>query len=648
VERWVPEAEHGATPFSEAFLDDYFAECDEHLRAIRGALLSLEAALKERRLDTIALEQIFRGCHSLKGLSGMVELREAEALAHELESYLRWLREGKLGLTADGVDALADGVSTLERVIVARREQKGMPSIEEPLARIRRLADAAATDALSADAPAEEAGRPWRVRYVPTAVLLERGINVNTIRERLQTLGTIVSAVPHVEPGGAIAFEFVVETRGRLDSAAWQEDGVTWQPVDDAPAAPGVATEGLRIEAPSSTAAPTHFVRVDLARLDDLMRMIGDLVVSRARLADSLERVEPHVPAPAWRAVQEHQTALDRHVRDLRKGIMRVRLVPIGDVFDRMHFVVRDLAREYGKDVHLELHGKSTEIDKFLIERLMDPLLHLVRNAVAHGLETVEGRRAARKPREGVITLRASTVGDTVLIEVEDDGAGIDGPAVVARARAAGVPVPDGPLDAASLLDLICAAGLSTREQADRGSGRGMGMGAVRAVVQEVGGTLALETDPGHGTRFILQLPLTLAITDAIIANVGDRTFAVPQGSVSEVIEVDPAAVRELENNEIVPYRTGTLPLVRLSRVFGLRDAPRARLHVFVVGRGAAAVGIAVDRVIGQREIVVRTFGDRLIKVNGVAGATELGDGRVVLILDIASLVRERRPRGGR
>ena len=644
----MPDAERGSSTFSEAFLDDYFAECDEHLRAIRGALLTLEAALKERRLDTTALEQIFRGCHSLKGLSGMVELREAETLAHELESYLRWLREGKLGLTATGVDALAEGVNTLEHVIAARREQKTIPTIDGPVARIRRLADGEAAAPLSAVAFSEEAGRRWRARYVPAATLLERGINVNTVRERLQALGTIVSAVPNVEPGGAIAFEFVIETDGQFDPAASPEDGVTWQPAEDAPSAQGVVAEESRTESPPSLAAPSHFVRVDLARLDDLMRMIGDLVVSRARLADSLDRVERHVPAPAWRAVQEHRSALDRHVRDLRKGIMRVRLVPIGDIFDRMQFVVRDLSREYGKDVHLELHGKSTEIDKFLIERLMDPLLHLVRNAVAHGLEMPEGRRAAGKPREGMLTLRASTVGGTVVIEVEDDGAGIDAPAVVARARAAGVPVPDGQLDAATLLDLICAAGLSTREEADRGSGRGMGMGAVRAVVQEVGGTLTLESDPGHGTRFVLQLPLTLAITDAIIANVGDRTFAVPQGSVSEVIEVDPTAVRELENNEIVPYRDGTLPLVRLSHVFGLRDAPRARLHVFVVGRGAAAVGIAVDRVVGQKEIVVRTFGDQLIKVNGVTGATELGDGRVVLILDIASLVREMRPRGGR
>jgi two-component system, chemotaxis family, sensor kinase CheA len=278
----------------------------------------------------------------------------------------------------------------------------------------------------------------------------------------------------------------------------------------------------------------------------------------------------------------------------------------------------------------------------------MEPVLHLVRNAVAHGLEASEVRQRAGKPREGTITLRASTVGDAALIDVEDDGRGIDVAAVTARARAAGVAVPEGPLEAGTLLDLICAPGLSTRETADRGSGRGVGMAAVRAAVQEVGGILTLETDPGRGTRFTLQLPLTLAITDAIIATVGDRTFAVPQAGVSEVIEVDPAAVRQLENNEIVPYRQGTLPLLRLSRIFGVAPTPRARLHVFVAGRGAAAVGLAVDRIVGQKEIVVRTFGDRFIKVHGVAGATELGDGRVVLILDVGALAHAGQLRGVR
>ena len=643
----MPDAERDEGCFSAGFLDDYFAECDEHLRAVRAALLRLDRALSEGRLEAGALEHLFRGAHSIKGLSGMVELAEAETLAHELESYLRALREGERALTREGIDTLVDGVMELERVIVARRDRAPIPPVDVLLGRLRALA-AGEVVAAAAAAPvraAAAAGPRWQATYVPTPALLERGVNVNSIRDRLQELGTIVSAVPDVRPEGGLAFTFVVEADRAPVAADWERDGVTWVAQQEQ-AVPGEPSAEPAAPAPVTTAA--HFVRVDLARLDELMRIIGDLVVSRARLADSLARVERHVPAGEWRAVQEHCAALDRYVRDLRQGVMRVRLIPVGDVFDRMAFVVRDLAREYGRMARLELHGKATGIDKFLIDRMMEPVLHLVRNAVAHGLEAPEVRQRAGKPREGTITLRASTVGDAALIDVEDDGCGIDAAAVTARARAAGVPVPEGPLDANGLLDLVCAPGLSTREAADRGSGRGVGMAAVRAAVQEVGGILTLETDPGRGTRFTLQLPLTLAITDAIIATVGDRTFAVPQAGVSEVIEVDPATVRQLENNEIVPYRQGTLPLLRLSRIFGVPSASRARLHVFVTGRGAAAVGLAVDRILGQKEIVVRTFGDRFIKVHGVAGATELGDGRVVLILDVGALAHAGQLRGVR
>jgi two-component system chemotaxis sensor kinase CheA len=641
----VPDAERDDSRFSAGFLDDYFAECDEHLRAVRAALLRLDSALSGGRLEAGALEQVFRGAHSIKGLSGMVELAEAETLAHELESYLRALREGERALTREGIDTLVDGVIELERVIVARRDRAPIPAVEALVRRVRAQAAGAAVPDAPVPAPvtaaAGAAGVRWQATYVPTPALLERGVNVNSIRDRLQELGMLVSAAPDVRPDGGLAFTFVVDTEREPVAADWERDGVTWIALEQA--IPGPPPSEPVIAAPAS-----HFVRVDLARLDELMRIIGDLVISRARLADSLARVEHHVPAGDWRIVQEHRAALDRHVRDLRQGVMRVRLIPVGDVFDRMAFVVRDLAREYGKLARLELHGKATEIDKFLIERMMEPVLHLVRNAVAHGLEASEVRQRAGKPREGTITLRASTVGDAALIDVEDDGRGIDAAAVTARARAAGVAVPEGPLEAGTLLDLICAPGLSTRETADRGSGRGVGMAAVRAAVQEVGGILTLETDPGRGTRFTLQLPLTLAITDAIIATVGDRTFAVPQAGVSEVIEVDPAAVRQLENNEIVPYRQGTLPLLRLSRIFGVAPTPRARLHVFVAGRGAAAVGLAVDRIVGQKEIVVRTFGDRFIKVHGVAGATELGDGRVVLILDVGALAHAGQLRGVR
>ncbi|HXI27495.1 MAG TPA: chemotaxis protein CheW, partial [Vicinamibacterales bacterium] len=394
--------------------------------------------------------------------------------------------------------------------------------------------------------------------------------------------------------------------------------------------------------------APSHVVRVDLTRLDELMRNVGDLVISRARLGDTLARVEQRLVAADWRAIQENAVAIDRQLRTLREGIMRVRLVPVGEIFRRMPFVVRDLARETGKRVRLELKGQATEIDKFLIERMMDPVLHLVRNAVSHGIETAAERIAAGKRPEGTIVLSAATAGDIVRIEIADDGRGVDAAAVVARAHAAGLPMPPGPPDAATLLSLICAPGFSTRDESDRASGRGVGMSVVKAAVDELSGAMALESEPGAGTRFILDLPVTLAITDALIAKAGGETFAVPQNAVREVIEITVGALLQVERNEMIPYRGAALPVVRLTRLFGLAESTRERQHLFVVGTGASALGIAVDRIIGQREVVVRTITDPLARVDGISGATDLGDGHVVLILDPAVLARTLRERPDR
>src|SRR6185295_1511956 len=220
--------------------------------------------------------------------------------------------------------------------------------------------------------------------------------------------------------------------------------------------------------------------------------------------------------------------------------------------------------------------------------------------------------------------------------------------AVVARARAIGLPHLTDTPDASTLLSLICAPGFSTRTDADRASGRGVGMAVVKSTVEQLAGSLSLESEPGAGTRFIIQLPLTLSITDALIGRVGDESFAVPQGAVREVIDVAETEIRTVEQNEILPYRGGALTVVRLSRLFGIEARPRGRAHLFVIGAGASAVGIAVDRIVGQREIVVRTIADPLVKVDGIAGATDLGDGRVVLILDPAALARFTRQRGAR
>jgi two-component system chemotaxis sensor kinase CheA len=334
---------------------------------------------------------------------------------------------------------------------------------------------------------------------------------------------------------------------------------------------------------------------------------------------------------------------MERQLRDLREGVMRVRMVPIGEVFERMRFVVRDLAREYQKNVKLEISGQHTEIDKLLVERMMDPILHLVRNAVSHGLESIGERAAKGKPAEGKLALRAFTEGEMVVIEIEDDGKGIDASDVATRARALGLIDPGAKLDPSMLLQLICEPGLSTREEADRASGRGIGMAVVKNTVLGLGGSFELDTEVGRGARFTIHLPFTLAIADALIVSVSGERFAVTQSSVAEVMEVESSAVKTFENNEIIPHRGGVLSLVRLARLFNLEETAGHSFQVFVIGKGASAVGIAVDRILGQREIVVRAINDPLIQVPGITGATELGDGRIVLIVDAAGLTRAAR-----
>jgi len=625
---------------------DYVAECDEHLTAAVRTLLDLEA--DPDRVDPTQLHALFRNFHTVKGLSGMVGLGDAERLAHQLETYLGAVRKSHTTLSADGVTHLIEGVRTLEQIIAARRDQTPPPDVNYLLTRVtslipdqpRTVPKAAPPDEVSPasvrgkiDGALKQGAKAWRVTFTPSATLSDRGVSVNTVREQLKALGEIVAAEPTVVAGGGIRFAFLVTSRADDFASAVPGEGVAVEPFAALPSGP----------ATPSLASPS-LVRVDLGRLDDLMRTIGELVITRARLDNGLGRVASALPAAEWRALQETSQVMERQLRVLREGVMRVRLVPIRDIFARMRFVVRDLAQETHKEIDLGLVGEETEIDKFVVERLADPLLHLVRNAVSHGLESTAERVAAGKPPQGRLDLRAATAGGVVVIEVEDDGRGIDPDQVFTQAEAAGLVLPGTRRDAAAVLDLICMPGFSTRETVDRASGRGVGMDVVRQAVEELGGTLDLDTRRGAGTRFIVRVPLTPAIADALIVAVGTQTYAALQASIREVVLVEPAALTALENNELLRHPGGVLPLLRLGDLFQTAR-PSGPFPALVVGEGVQAIALAVDRVIGLREIVVRPMADPLLQVHGLAGATELGDGRAVLILDAIGLSRYARTR---
>ena len=645
-------------------MDDFYAECDEHFGEIRASLIHLQPALGHSAPDPANLLRIFRSFHSLKGIFGMAGLQLAESLAHRTEDYLRSLTRHQAPFSEEGFDALTSATERLEQIVVAHRQGHTAPDTSELIERIAKLIEKPASPGAAA-APTLPAALEQRVReaqsrglqiwhavFEPSQALSEGGRNVNTARARLQSLGEILHSAPNIQGAGKVLFDFVVA--GQTDpgeAVEWQQEGIVLHPYALAatqPAVPGAPEPVGDSGSAPAFVAPSHIVRVDLTRLDELMRIMGDMVVHRSRLEEITSRVLPHLPTADARALQEVTAAFGRELRNLRDGLMRVRLVSIGEIFQRLPFVVRDLARESGKKIRLAVTGQETEIDKYLVERLKDPLLHLVRNAVCHGVETPEERVAAGKPAEATITLRASTIGESVVIEVGDDGRGIDEQAIIERARTAGLSVRDHP-EASELLDLICRPGFSTRDEADRGAGRGVGMTAVNETVAEMGGELTLSYEPGKGATFTLRLPLTLAIADALIIAAGGQRFALPQSLVQEITTTDTSTIKELERNEVMTYRQGVLPLIRLSSVFGLAPESRREFPVLVIGTGLNAVGIVADRLLGQREIVVHAVSDPLLKVPAIAGATELGDGRAVLILDSNGLIqtaRQRRERG--
>lgn len=632
-------------------LDDYYAEADEHLGNIRAQLATLESRSGLAAPDPAAVESIFRSAHSFKGISAMIGFRAAEQLAHSAEDFLRALTRKTVTLSPEGFEVLLATTQRLEQIVTAHRLERPVPDIADLVEQLNRLHTRSDSDGGGTPAPApppagadtkrvlEEARAsglvPWVFTFTPSPERDQRGVNINSVRARLAAGGTILSATPIVKPGGGgITFDFVVGLREPpVDSASWEADGISFRLAEEPAAAtahPGTPEDNR----PSLFIAPSHVVRVDLGRLDELMRIAGELVIHRSRLE---ERINGGVRDAG--GLREVNQALGRSLRDLRTAITRVRLVPIAEIFTRMPFVVRDLASESGKKVRLLLEGQQTEIDKYLVERLKEPLLHLVRNAFSHGIETPEERLAAGKPAGATILLRAETAGDTVLIHIRDDGRGIDAAAIARRAADLGVAAP-AQRDAAWLLNVLCQPGFSTRDEADRASGRGMGMTVVRDTLRELGGILTFDTTPGQGTQFTLRLPLTLSIAEMLITAVGAQTCAVPQGSIAEIIQIAETEVRTIKQTEVVPYRNGVLPLVRLRTMFGGGAAARPQLPVLVVHSERGRAGLVVDRVHAQREVVVRPLRDPLLQVPGITGATELGDGRPVLILDAVALTQ--------
>jgi two-component system chemotaxis sensor kinase CheA len=656
--------ESGGQDAVPSFLDDFFAESEEHLALVREKVLQLERFSGKSGAPRTLIEDLFRSFHTLKGLAAMVGYGECEELAHAMESYLKFLRQPGAVHDAGATSTLVLGVKALEKALAQRQSNRPATDVSPVLAKLSKLAAGKemapptagerlpvspdATVTLKEDerrvlqAALRAGAKPWRLRFKPSKALAERGVTVASIRERLQALGDIVSATPQVQPGSGVVFDFVVAVKNpeRTTFADWEPDGVTATAYDVVnTAAPDDANANA-----NAILVPARIVRVDLSRLDDLMQRVGELVVTRWRWVTQMAKLEPYLPEARWRELEEISGVLERQLRDLREDVMRVRLVPVGELFGRMPFVVRDLSNETGKRVRLDISGQDIEVDKMVLDRIMEPVLHIVRNSVVHGFETPAERESHGKPAEGTLRLAAATSGEHVVITIQDDGLGIDRDRIRQKAAAVGLPVTDERLTDEALLSILCAPGFSTKDEADRGAGRGVGMAVVRGTVSELGGTLALHSEEGQGTRFVIHLPVTVSILESFVVTAGDQTLAVPLASVSEIISVEPDHLSVLENNHLLPYRTGVIPLRPLSTLFSQKHQYSSRQRALVVTTPEGDIGLVVDQVLGQREIVVTPLSDPLIRVSGVAGATQTGEGHVMLIIDAVRAAEELAP----
>jgi two-component system chemotaxis sensor kinase CheA len=647
----------------DPLLQAFFEEAAELLADYEAGLLTLEKTPDDAEL----LNRIFRSAHTLKGNSSMLGLEEIARFTHTLEDLLDQLRKGKRAATPPTVDALLASGDVLRGLMTRAQAGIAVASAEEQDA-TRRVEEA--LRAILSGARAPEVARPraaapeaapgaqtlYEIRFRPPVDMMRRGLDPVHVIRGLEELGDVLKVEPsqgrlpaltEMDPEQCylgwviwlLSSRSQAEVEARFDFVA-DPDAVTIESLPMGGGAP-------RLEAPDrpaataakgATPAEAASIRVPVEKVDRVINLVGELVITQSIVAQTVANFSmDQLPRLAEAVAQ-----MDRHARELHERIMGVRMIPIKTLFARFPRLVRALTAAVGKQALLETAGEETELDKTVIEKIGDPLTHLIRNAIDHGIEPPEDRVRAGKPERGTVRLEAYQQSGNIYIEVADDGKGLDRDRIVAKAVENGLIDPDQPVTDEEALALIFRAGLSTAEQVTEVSGRGVGMDVVKRNVESLSGSISIRSTVGRGTCFVIKLPLTLAIMDGQSLRVGDQVYIMPLTAIVESIRpTETAVTRILDRGETVTVRGQAVPVIRLHELFGVTPHATDLTQALVViveldGRLAA---IMVDELLGQQQVVIKGLEHNFRKIDGVVGATILGDGRVALILDVPGLL---------
>lgn len=653
---------------------EFLAEAEEIIEKLNLDLLALGESADCGVYDPELLNGIFRGAHSLKGLSGMFGLDDISALAHRLENLLDSLRLGKISPEDSLIAVLFEGLDGLTRLVHGKGESSDFTFDLNPL--FDRLDKALGNDEDKKPDLATQLGIDPEVLKVLTEyeehrlfdnfrrkknILRVKAVfsimsfdqELAEINDVLKGRGEVISTLPCAgEDAEKIAFQILLGTSdtARDLSAILDRDRVQVELLGGGQLTPDTAENTRTDEPPPSEVSDggslrsiSQTVRVDIEKLDSLMNIVGELVLSKGAISAFAEKLKSDGDSERSSDLQKATRTLERRLEELQKGVMEVRMVPVSQLFDKMARIVRRVSSEHGKKVTLDIRGGETELDKLIMENLSDPLMHIIRNAIDHGIESAAERLASGKAEKGTICLWAAQKGNHVVIEVRDDGKGIDPERVRRKAVEKGLISEQVELSRQDIFDLLFTAGFSTKDQVSDLSGRGVGMDVVKNNISELSGMIEMDSRVGQGTAISITLPITLAIIKALIIRVCGKTYAIPINSVLETLMVEDSSVRTIEKREVIDLRQSTLPLVRLGRVFNLPEMPNksGRFFVAVVGLAEKRMGIVVDELLGQQDVVIKSLGSTLSFVRGIAGAADLGNQRTILVLDVGGLMSE-------
>ncbi|HEY5973228.1 MAG TPA: chemotaxis protein CheA, partial [Geobacteraceae bacterium] len=663
---------------------DFLAEAEEIIDQLSNDLVGLNECVDSGEYHPDTLNSIFRGAHSLKGLAGMFGFSQIQELAHALEDLLDSLRLGKTPFNQQAMAVLFDSLDFLGTLV--RNAGEGTVAEAELAHVLARLNNAEAPQEapgsaqllagvglspsiLNAFTEYEEHRLQENIRRGRQLYSILASFDLTTfdkdlsdLTDSLKKVGEVISTLPSVGGGSlesTIDFEIIFGAdKGLTDVAAAvdrsevsvRQLGTTG--VGVATAAPAATTLPAVPAQPAEQGAPplpaaqageggmtaksmSRTVRVDIGKLDDLMNIVGELVLSHATIADLAIRLSRTGTTPLTLEMTKAAKVLERKLTELQKGVMEIRMIPVGQLYEKMGRIVRKISREQGKKVDLKLFGADTELDKLIIEDISDPLMHIIRNAVDHGIELPEERLRSGKSEKGTIRLASYQKGNHVVIEVEDDGKGIDLVRVRRKAQEKGLITHQETVSDREALDLLFLPGFSTADAVSEISGRGVGMDVVKSNIAAISGMVDIDSIVGAGSRVTITLPITLAIIKALLIATADRIYALPITSVLETIMLEQREILTVERKEVIQLRGQTLPLLRLDRFFALdgkQESPDS-FYVVVVGAAEKRLGIVVDDLLGQQDIVIKSLGSVFEGVKGISGAADLGDQRTILVL---------------